>query len=98
MVKAKKSVKAGIDAVDNRLKLRDIAIMHGSLVELDQAAQDAGKPIDVISEISSYIWADEKRDQPLKINDDSVDMMRYEVMEVDAITSRGIRMRRPEYA
>jgi hypothetical protein len=94
LVKAKKSVKAGIDAVDNRLKLRDLVIMHGSLVEIDQAAQDAGKPIDLISEISSYIWADEKRDQPLSINNDAMDMMRYEVMEVDAITSRGIRMKR----
>lgn len=93
-VPAKKAVKAGIDAFDNRLKLRDIAIMHGALLETDQVALDLGKPIDLISEINSYIWADEKRDQPLKRDDDAVDMGRYVVMEEDAITARGIRMKR----
>ena len=94
MVRARKSVKAGIEAVDNRLKLQDIAIMHGCLLEVDQAAQERGKPIDFVSEINSYIWANESKDQPVKKDDDSLDMGRYVVMEEDAITSQGIRMKR----
>jgi phage terminase large subunit len=94
VVLAKKSVKAGIDAVDNRLKQRYMAIMHGCLLEVDQAAQDLGKPIDFLSEVSSYVWADEKKDQPLKRDDDAMDMARYVIMEEDAITSYGVRMKR----
>lgn len=86
---AKKSVVEGINAVGARLKKqRDgrarLFLLRDSLIEVDDVAKQAARPLCTEAEIPSYVWAKKadgtwKKDEPVKENDDGCDAMRYMV-------------------
>lgn len=95
---ARKFVKPGIEAVQERLKdagdgRRRLYVLRSALVEADPELLEAKKPISTIQEIDGYVWAkgaDGKpvKEEPLGINDHGCDAMRYAVMSVDRGLSR----------
>jgi PBSX family phage terminase large subunit len=90
---AEKSVKRGIEKVQERLKLAGdgrprLYIMRDSLVERDDSLVEAGKPWSTVEEITGYVWAkasDGKpnKEEPLKLDDHGMDDMRYMVAKLD---------------
>lgn len=90
---ADKRVNDGIQAVQLRLRPAAdgrprIFLMRGALVERDAAQVQAKKPTCTADEIPGYIWdgtgsAKTTKEQPLKIDDDGSDAMRYVVMGID---------------
>lgn len=84
---AKKKVLEGIQAVQNRMVADGLALMRGSVVEIDFSQREAGKPTSTIEEIPNYVWdlsmGKSAREAPLKEGDDGCDAMRYEVMDRD---------------
>jgi phage terminase large subunit len=92
--RARKDVSPGIQAVQSRLKVNPttkkprLFIMRGALVEEDAALREARKPLCTADEFDGYIWqpgADGRplKEQPLKVNDHGMDMLRYSVMYAD---------------
>ena len=86
---ARKEVIAGIQCVEQRLKVQPdgkprMFVFDDALVGIDQDMEDAKKPIGLSAEIDSYIWdarnLDNPKEVPLKINDDSCDAARYAAM------------------
>ncbi len=55
------------------------------LVERDQKAMDARKPVRTEEEIGGYVW-DDKKEQPVKDDDDGCDSTRYAVSHFDLKT------------
>lgn len=93
---AKKTVKDGIDAVKARLKVQGdgrarMFFMEDSLVEPDHRLADEGRPTCTVDEFGMYIWDPRRPDQPLKVNDDGMDCVRYRVAECDLQETRGIQ-------
>ena len=64
-VEANKSINAGVEAVAKKWKKRTLFIVRSQAAEF-------------LSEIYSYIW-DAKTGNPVKINDDIMDALRYGV-------------------
>ena len=77
------AVIPGINAVKKRLAEHRLVIVRDSLRERDGALVDAQRPQCVQDEFPAYIWADKGREQPVKVDDHGVDMVRYAVMYVD---------------
>lgn len=90
---AKKSVSDGIQAVQARLRVQGdgrprIFFLRDSLVEVDQALELAEKPTCTEDELPGYQWAikpgtGELKEEPVKVDDDGADTMRYVVAEQD---------------
>lgn len=86
---ADKSVKDGIQAVKERLKVQPdgkprLYFVRGALVEADPLLEDESKPTCTEQEIIAYAWQkgqDGKavKEEPVKLNDHGMDGMRYMV-------------------
>ena len=87
---AEKTVTLGIERVQERLKPAGdgrprLFVMRGSLVEVDQSLESEFKPISAAAEFGGYVWEPTpdnrpNKDTPLKMNDHSMDSLRYAVM------------------
>jgi PBSX family phage terminase large subunit len=86
---AKKDVLQGIGKVQDRLlKQADgrsrLYFLRDSLVEVDQTLRQQRSPIQTVDEFGGYIWNDRTlKEQPVKAEDDGMDMVRYGVMHLD---------------
>lgn len=95
---AHKGVSDGIQAVQARLKAADdgkprLFMFSNALIERDPELDAAKKPCGAAEEITGYVWdrgtaqqqaADKPpKEAPVKVNDHSMDAMRYMVAEVD---------------
>jgi phage terminase large subunit len=102
-VAAKKDVSEGIQAVQERLRIRgdgkpSLYICRDALVQRDQALTDAHKPACTQDEIVEYVWDDRnqpgtgtQRETPRKENDHGCDAMRYVVAQVDLVGRPRVR-------
>lgn len=96
-IPAHKAVKPGIEAVQERLRRGadgkpNLFILKNALVDRDPILIDRKKPTSTIEEIPGYVWAPPltnrpAREEPVKMNDDGSDCMRYCVCEVDRVGS-----------
>jgi len=90
---ARKDIRTGIEAVQNRLLIAGdgkprLYYMRDSLVELDSELREKEKPINTAEEFPAYIWAEGRdgrndKELPLDAFNHGMDAMRYLVMEVD---------------
>ncbi len=78
-------VRPGIDAVQSRLKDKRLFVVRGSLRHSDQALIAAKKPYRVQDEMAGYVWSSTRKEQPVKEQDDGLDMLRYGVAYVDGL-------------
>lgn len=103
---ARKSIRQGIDAVTERLKVQGdgkprLFIVEDALVELDPSLRENGLPTCTLDEIGSYSWPESKSDrndkeEPVDAYNHGMDAMRYMVMHVDRLAVRA-RKRSREY-
>lgn len=83
---AVKMVKTGIEAVQDRLRVKGdgrprLFVVKGSLVEVDRELQQNRRPISTEQEFATYTWKGSKvKDEPRKEDDHGMDMTRYMVM------------------
>lgn len=92
-VAAWKSVSDGIQAVGVRMRPAGdgkprLFVCRNSLVSRDEELAQAGKPLGAAQEVEGYVWApgqDGKpvKEEPLKLDDHSMDTMRYVVAYQD---------------
>lgn len=82
---AYKSVKDGIEAVEQRFADDRLFLCRGALVETDPALESEKEPLCTIEEIPGYVWSDKKQDTPVKERDHGLDEMRYAVAYIDQI-------------
>lgn len=90
---ANKSVKRGIEKVQERFKIAEdgkprIFFLRNSLVEVDEELRANHLPTCTEEEIEGYIWAPAapgkpEKDEPLKHNDHGMDPTRYLAMHLD---------------
>jgi hypothetical protein len=86
---AHKAVTEGIQAVQERLKVRAdgkprLFILRSALTRRDLALEEAKKPTCTAEEITSYVWSDRVgKEAPVKENDHGCDAMRYVVAHRD---------------
>lgn len=94
-VAAKKSVQIGIQEVASRLQVVGdgkprLFVLRGALVDRDPLLDEAKKPIGLSEEIDGYIWQDDNgktaKEEPVKLNDHSVDTCRYVCMALQTDT------------
>ena len=93
-IAAKKSIRQGIDAVTERLKIQEdgkprLFIVEDALVERDLSLRDSGLPTCTLEEFGSYAWAESKvgrndKEEPTDAYNHSMDCLRYMVMYFDA--------------
>lgn len=97
---ATKTVLDGIQAVQQRLRKQPdgkprLFIFRDALVQRDSELDEERKPTCTAEEIPGYIWdtgaGKNPREQPLKVNDDGCDAMRYVVAECDMSTRPRLR-------
>lgn len=84
---ANKAVKAGIQAVQVRLRKAGdgrprLFVLRDSTVMRDADLVEALKPASTVEEIPGYVW-DGTKEAPVKEEDDGCDAMRYMVAEMD---------------
>lgn len=94
-IAAIKWVKLGIEAVQNRLRLRDdgkpgISLLRDSLVARDKELEALHLPLCTEDEIEGYVWEAAKdgkpsKEQPVKHLDHGMDVLRYAVAFIDSI-------------
>jgi len=92
---AEKTVQAGIQAVQKRLRDDDdgsprLFVVRGALVELDVSLEEAKKPTSTLEEFPGYVWRETREgkaeyEEPRKLNDHGMDAMRYAVAYVDQV-------------
>lgn len=93
-VAAIKDVSPGIQAVQKRMLTRRLFVCRDSLVEVDQRLADMSLPTSFVGEVTGYVWkakptvsvsAQDKPtpDEPLKVNDHSMDTTRYVAAQLD---------------
>ena len=92
---AYKDITTGVQAVQARLAVQDdglprLMLMRGSLVRADDKLAEAKAPLCTEDEFPDYMWPKTKegrsvREVPIKVNDDSMDAMRYGVAYIDNI-------------
>lgn len=97
-IPARKSIRQGIEAVQERLKLAGdgkprIFILRDSLVERDDDLFEASKPTHTAAEIGGYVWAKgadgkPKKEVPVDVDNHGLDDLRYAVMYVDQPRAR----------
>lgn len=93
-IPAKKSIRQGIDAVTERLKVQGdgkprLFIVEDALVEMDLSLKESGLPVNVIEEFGSYAWAESKvgrndKEAPIDAYNHGLDALRYMVAYLDA--------------
>lgn len=85
-IKANKTVTAGIQVTQQRLRLADdgkprMYLMRDALVKRDPELEDAKRPTCTAEEIVGYVWdqgaGKAPKEQPVKDNDHGMDAMRY---------------------
>jgi phage terminase large subunit len=84
-IPAYKSVKDGIEAVEQRFADDRLFLCRGALVETDLLLEAEKEPLCTIEEIPGYVWSDKKQDTPVKERDHGLDEMRYAVAYIDDI-------------
>jgi hypothetical protein len=87
-IAANKNVKDGLNASMARYRLDGrgrprIGFMRDAVVERDRELIEARKPASTVQEIPGYIWNSKGKDEPVKLEDDGCDAMRYLIMERD---------------
>jgi PBSX family phage terminase large subunit len=90
-----KGVESGIQAVGERLRIAGdgkprLFLMRGALVERDESLEEQHKPSWAAEEIEGYVYPkgqDGKpiKEEPVKVDDHSMDTMRYAVAYVDDV-------------
>jgi len=90
---AHKAVTEGIEAVQARLRVQPdgkprLMIFRDAVVERDARLAEAKKPTCTADELPGYVWEVRPgvkglKEQPLKIDDDGADALRYAVAERD---------------
>jgi PBSX family phage terminase large subunit len=91
---AHKSIRQGIDAVTERLKIQGdgrprLFIVEDALVEVDLSLRDKGLPTSTLEEFGSYSWPDSKagrndKEAPIDAYNHGMDSLRYMVVYLDA--------------
>ncbi len=89
---APNDVSTGINLVSARLKPAldgkpRLMLLRDSTVERDKVLAEAKKPCSTEEEIPGYVWGDEAKERPRKINDHGCDDMRYMVAAHDLVPS-----------
>lgn len=92
-VAARKSIRQGIDAVTERLKVQAdgkprLFIVEDALAEMDIALREKGLPTSTLDEFGSYSWPESKTDrndkeEPIDAYNHGMDALRYMVMNFD---------------
>lgn len=93
-IAAIKDVSPGIQAVQRRLAAGRMKICRDSLHERDSLLVEASLPIGFAGEVTGYVWKAKPSvstssqdkptpDEPLKVNDHSMDTSRYVVAQLD---------------
>lgn len=93
-VPAIKDVSPGIQAMQKRMKARRLFVCRDALVERDPRLRDASLPMGFAGEVTGYVWKEKPLsssarqdkpapDEPLKLNDHSMDAARYVVAQLD---------------
>lgn len=100
-IPAKKSIRQGIDAVQQRLAAgydgrARLMILRDTLIERDEELAEAGKPLMTMQEVGGYVWAKGVDGKPLKetpvdVDNHGLDALRYAVMYVDYGRARATR-------
>lgn len=93
-IAAQKSIRQGIDAVTERLKVQGdgkprLFIVEDALAEMDLSLRENGLPTSTLEEFGSYAWPLSKPDRndkevPIDAYNHGMDAMRYAVMHLDA--------------
>lgn len=98
---ANKKVLDGIQAAQRRLRPGGdgrprVHFLRNAVISRDQSLVDARKPASTIEEIPGYIWdigtGKSAKEQPVKIDDDGCDAMRYLIAHRDLGGSYKFRM------
>lgn len=88
-ISAKKKISPGIQAMTDRLRERSdgrpgLLVLRDSLVEVDTALKERGKPINFETEIEAYVWPLQNgkaiKEVPIQIDDHAMDCARYACM------------------
>jgi phage terminase large subunit len=61
----------------------------GRVRDIDR--EDQKRPTSTVAEIPGYVWNDKGKDEPMKIDDDGMDTMRYAMMELDVAVRPRVR-------
>ena len=81
---ADNAVLPGIDAVKQRLADKRLFVVRDSLRHVDESLAESRKPHSVEDEFPMYVWSDRiGKEQPMKVDDHGMDMVRYAVALVD---------------
>lgn len=91
---AYKAVSVGVQLTQNRIRKAGdgrprLMVFRDALMEADPIALERKQPRGVAAEVGGHVWAVERgadgipKESPLKINDDSMDAMRYAVCSQD---------------
>lgn len=93
---ANKDVNTGIQVTQRRFRIAEdgkprIFFVRGACTERDPELVDAKRATCTIDEIPGYIWKDKGKEEPVKVEDDGMDGMRYLVAHKDLVG--GYRMR-----
>lgn len=97
-VPAIKSIRRGIDAVTERLKVQEdgkprLYIVEDALVETDLSLRASGLPTSTLEEFGSYAWPNSKADrndkeEPVDAYNHGLDATRYMVMQLGHVVKR----------
>jgi PBSX family phage terminase large subunit len=97
-----KTVRPGIEALQARLRKAGdgrarVFVVRGCVVERDPDMIDAKTPIGMTEEVSGYVWATgpdgrAAKEEPLKVNDHSMDAARYICAQLDLGGRPGMRV------
>lgn len=84
---ANKSVKAGIQAGQKRMRVEDdgkprVQIVRDAVYQVDKSLRERKLPTCTAEEIPGYVW-DKAKEAPVKENDHGMDAKRYLEMELD---------------
>lgn len=94
---ADKRVTVGIENLQVRMKRAGDGrprwfLLRDSLIERDQALEDARKPCCTVEEVPSYVWKDHKaKEEPVKEDDHGCDAARYVAAHLDLQGRPGMR-------
>ncbi len=85
---ANKNVKDGLQVTAARFRLDGqgrprIGFMRDAGRVRDLEREDQKRPTSTVAEIPGYVWNDKGKEEPVKIDDDGCDTLRYAMMELD---------------
>jgi phage terminase large subunit len=99
--KARKAIKPGIQAVEERIRVAGdgrprLYICRDALVDRDEELVEAALPHSTEQELASYCWQKGKdgkpnKEEPEDLHNHGMDAMRYAVMHIDRKTPEGGR-------